>query len=108
MAEGREVDYFNFERMNFNPKCHAVIKGWDALYRYCERCWNQRPIFCEHFARIDNLCHIQKIEAKSPEDEYWTAYFLVAMPSVYGRIVFPDDREVYVGINNGTIKPLNE
>ena len=77
--------------MEFNPKYHAVIKGEEALDRYCERRWNERPRFCEHFARIGHEVHIQKIEAKAPTDKYWTAYFLLALPNQYGNIVFPDD-----------------
>ena len=92
--------------MTLNPQYHAVIKGQDALDRYCERRWQERPRFCEHFARIDNRCHIEKIEAKAPGDEYYTAYFLLALPNQYDRIVFPDYHEVYTGITDGTIKPL--
>lgn len=90
--------------MEFNPKYHAVIKGWDALNRYCERRWKEQPRFCEHFARIGNEVHIQKIEAKAPTDEYWTAYFLLVLPSQSGRFVWPEN--VYENINNGTIKPM--
>lgn len=90
--------------MNFNPKYHAVIKGWDDLYRYCERRWKERPRFCEHFARIGNEVYIRKIEAKAPTDEYWTAYFLLVLPNQHGYFVTPDD--VYEKINDGTIKPM--
>ena len=90
--------------MDFNPKCHAVIKGWDALNRYCERRWKERPCFCENFARIDNEVYIRKIEAKAPTDEYWTAYFLLVLPCQSGRFVWPEN--VYENINNGTIKPM--
>lgn len=89
--------------MEFNPKYHAVIKGWDALNRYCERRWHERPCFCENFARLDE-CHIRKIEAKAPTDQYWTMYFLLVLPNQFGRFVFPDD--VYENINNGTLKPM--
>ena len=90
--------------MDFNPKYHAVIKGWDALNRYCERRWKERPCFCENFARIDNEVYIRKIEAKAPTDEYWTAYFLLVLPCQSGRFVWPEN--VYENINNGTIKPM--
>lgn len=90
--------------MDFNPKFHAVIKGWDALNRYCERRWKERPCFCENFARIGNEVHIRKIEAKAPTDEYWTMYFLLVLPSQFGRFVWPEN--VYENINNGTIKPM--
>ena len=90
--------------MDFNPKYHAVIKSWDALNRYCERRWKERPCFCENFARIGNEVHIRKIEAKAPTDEYWTAYFLLVLPSQFGRFVWPEN--VYENINNGTIKPM--
>ena len=93
--------------MDFNSKCHAVIKGWDALNRYCERRWKERPRFLENFARIDGECYIRKLEAKAPTDQYWTKYFLLALPNQFGRIIFPDEHEVYECINNGTIKPLN-
>ena len=88
-----------------NPKYHAVIKGWDALNRYCERRWKERPQFCEHFARLPE-CHIHKIEAKSPTDQYWTAYFLLTLQDQFGRFNSPI-HEAYEGINDGTIKPMN-
>ena len=86
--------------MDFNPKYHAVIKGWDALNRYCERRWKERPCFCENLARIDNEVYIRKIEAKA----YWTAYFLLVLPCQSGRFVWPEN--VYENINNGTLKPM--
>jgi len=93
--------------MVINPKYHAVIKGLDALNRYCERRWKEQPCFCEHFARIGNEVHIRKMEAWAPTDNHWTAYYLLALPNQSGRVVFPDEHEVYLGINNGTIKPMN-
>ena len=90
--------------MEFNPKYHAVIKGWDALNRYCERRWKESPRCCEHFARIGHEVRIEKIEAKAPTDEYWTAYFLLVLPNQFGYFVWPDD--VYKKINDGTLKPM--
>lgn len=83
---------------------YGVIRGEQAFDAYCERRWKEQPCFCEHFARIGNEVHIQKIEAKAPTDEYWTAYFLLVLPGQSGRFVWPEN--VYENINNGTINPM--
>ena len=91
--------------MTFNPKYHAVIKGWDALNRYCEKRWKETPSFMEHFAHMAEV-DFQKIEAREPGNEYWTAYFLLALRDEYGHSTMIYDGSVYDGICNGTIKPM--
>lgn len=92
--------------MDFNPKYTAVIRGHDALDRYCERRWKERPRFCEHFARIGDDVRIHKIEAKAPTDAYYTAYFVMVLRNEYGRFCEPGIREIYERLKNGTINLL--
>ena len=89
-----------------NPKHHAVIKGEDALMRYCERRWKQHPRFIEHFAHLPE-CDFEKIEAKSPTDTHYCAYFFLALRREDGYSTRIDSQEIYEAIRNGTIKLLN-
>lgn len=89
-----------------NPKFQAVIKGLDALHRYCVRRWKQYPHFIEHFARMNEV-KICKIEAKAPTDEHWTDYYLLMLYDDNGYLVYTDPSGVAKEINKGTLKPMN-
>lgn len=94
--------------MTFDPKYHAVIKGWDALDRFCERRFQERPRFCEHFAHLSG-CDIERIDCvKSPTDKYYEYYFFLALRTQDNRSTLDNEASDYIreGIRNGTIKLL--
>lgn len=91
--------------MDFNPKYHAVIKGWDALNRYCERRWKERPEMIEHFGHLPEV-DIQMVEVKAPGDWNYTQYFILSLRDEQGWHRWADSDEVRKGIENGTIKPM--
>ena len=63
---------------------YAIIKGEDALIRYCRRRWNDRPRFVETIGHIANVT-IELHYYRSPTDAGYMPYYLLIMEHKDGK-----------------------
>ena len=88
---------------------YAVIKGETNLERYCEKRWKQKPRFVESFAHNIDGVLIERIYAKSPDDDGYSQYSILIMKSNKDTgFCDPGDirRKVYEDIRTGRISLL--
>lgn len=89
---------------------YGVIRGEQAFDAYCKRRWKQLARFCESFTHIEDVT-VERFYEKSPTDNGYTAYFLMAMPTSRDLgLCWYDDIYTMVKreIREGTIKLLND
>lgn len=86
---------------------YGVIRGERNLYAYCKLRWKETPIFNGDFSHNLFPGYIERLYCKSPTDEGYYPYYIMAMEDGYkGTECDPSKiREiVYNGVKNGTQK----
>lgn len=85
---------------------YGVIREENDFNKYCMRRWKTTARFCESFAKNIAGVYIERIYEKSPTDECYTLYFIMAMQTNKETGFCDTDairRKVYEDIRTGRV-----
>lgn len=89
---------------------YGVIRGERDFDNYCQKRWGTHARFVESFAHNIDGVHVERIYAKSPTDDGYKQYFIMAMETKKETGFNDPDairHKVYEDIRNGRITLLH-